>query len=98
MGVNTKIAGGSGDFAFSVEDFAGSKALKVVPSGKVTCVGLQVDALLGEIDDVSESKIIKEDIAKTLTADIVISRLLPSIDNRQVINDDTYEGIKRKNS
>ncbi|MBQ2935484.1 MAG: hypothetical protein IJD96_04510 [Lachnospiraceae bacterium] len=48
VGVNTKIAGGSGDFAFSVEDFAGSKALKVVPSGKVPCVGLQVDALLGE--------------------------------------------------
>ncbi|MGN1179761.1 MAG: hypothetical protein ACI4SD_01005 [Suilimivivens sp.] len=38
----------SDDSVFSVEDYNGSKALKVTPQGKMPYVGIQADALLGD--------------------------------------------------
>ena len=46
---NDKTANSSSDDSvFSVEDYNGSKALKVTPQGKMPYVGIQADALLGD--------------------------------------------------
>ncbi|MBO5054922.1 MAG: hypothetical protein J6C64_01005 [Lachnospiraceae bacterium] len=46
---NDKTANSAADDSvFSVEDYNGSKALKVTPQGKMPYVGIQADALLGD--------------------------------------------------
>ena len=47
-GVDKSVNSSGDDFVLSVEDFAGSKALKVTPQGKSPYVGIQADALLGD--------------------------------------------------
>ena len=55
---NDKTANSAADDSqFSVEDYNGSKALKVTPQGKFPYVGIQVDALLG--DNVSKLKTVE---------------------------------------
>ena len=48
VGMDTSIAGNADQSVLSVEDYNGSKALKVVPQGKVPYVAFQVDAMLGD--------------------------------------------------
>ncbi|MCM1267646.1 MAG: hypothetical protein NC302_07045 [Bacteroidales bacterium] len=46
-GVDKSVNSAGDDSALSVEDFNGSKALKVTPQGKASYIGIQADALLG---------------------------------------------------
>ncbi len=46
-GVDKSVNSAGDDSVLSVEDYNGSKALKVTPQGKAVYVGIQVDALLG---------------------------------------------------
>ncbi|MDD6811605.1 MAG: hypothetical protein PUD93_07065 [Lachnospiraceae bacterium] len=48
VGNDKAVNSASDDSLFSVEDYNGSKALKVTPQGKMPYVGIQVDALLGD--------------------------------------------------
>ena len=56
-GNDKTVSPSSDDAVFSVEDFNGSKALKVTTQGKMPFVGLQMDALLG--DKVSSLKTVE---------------------------------------
>ena len=56
-GMDKTIAGNADASVLSVEDYNGSKALKVVPQGKVPYVAFQMDALLG--DNVANVKTIE---------------------------------------
>ncbi len=57
VGNDKSVNTASDDAVFSVEDYNGSKALKVTPQGKMPYVGIQADALLG--DAVSSLKTIE---------------------------------------
>ncbi|MGN1159337.1 MAG: hypothetical protein ACI4SE_03985, partial [Lachnospiraceae bacterium] len=57
VGMDMTIAGNADASVLSVEDYNGSKALKVVPQGKVPYVAFQMDALLG--DNVANVKTIE---------------------------------------
>ena len=58
---NDKTANSAADDSqFSVEDYNGSKALKVTPQGKLPYVGIQADALLG--DNISKLKTVEMSI------------------------------------
>ena len=46
-GIDKSVNSAGDDSALSVEDYNGSKALKVTPQGKAVYIGLQADALLG---------------------------------------------------
>ena len=48
VGNDKSVTTASDDAVFSVEDYNGSKALKVTPQGKMPYVGIQADALLGD--------------------------------------------------
>ncbi len=48
VGIDKTVNSAGDDSALSVEDYNGSKALKVTPTGKAAYVGIQADALLGE--------------------------------------------------
>ena len=60
VGMDMTIAGNADASVLSVEDYNGSKALKVVPQGKVPYVAFQMDALLG--DNVANVKTIEMSI------------------------------------
>ena len=60
VGNDKSVTTASDDSAFSVEDYNGSKALKVTPNGKSPYVGIQADALLG--DGISKVKTIEMSI------------------------------------
>ncbi|MBD5452750.1 MAG: hypothetical protein HDR30_00280 [Lachnospiraceae bacterium] len=47
VGVDKSVNSAGDDSVLSVEDFNGSKALKVTPQGKAAYIGIQADALLG---------------------------------------------------
>ncbi|MDE6847280.1 MAG: hypothetical protein K2J99_16160 [Lachnospiraceae bacterium] len=47
VGIDKSVNSAGDDSVLSVEDYNGSKALKVVPQGKASYVGIQADALLG---------------------------------------------------
>ena len=47
VGVDKSVNSAGDDSVLSVEDYNGSKALKVAPQGKASYVGIQADALLG---------------------------------------------------
>ena len=46
VGSDKSVSSAADDSVFSVEDYNGSKALKVTPQGKMPYVGIQADALL----------------------------------------------------
>ena len=48
VGSDKSVSSAADDSVFSVEDYNGSKALKVTPQGKMPYVGIQADALLGD--------------------------------------------------
>ena len=48
VGSDKTVSSAADDSVFSVEDYNGSKALKVTPQGKMPYVGIQADALLGD--------------------------------------------------
>jgi hypothetical protein len=48
VGNDKSVNSAADDSVFSVEDYNGSKALKVTPQGKMPYVGIQADALLGD--------------------------------------------------
>ncbi len=60
VGNDKSVTTASDDSVFSVEDYNGSKALKVTPQGKAPYVGIQADALLG--DAISSVKTIEMSI------------------------------------
>ncbi len=57
VGMDSSIAGNADASLLSVEDYNGSKALKVTPQGKVPYVAFQADALLG--DSISDLRTIE---------------------------------------
>ena len=60
VGNDKSVTTAADDAVFSVEDYNGSKALKVTPQGKMPYVGIQVDALLG--DNIANLKTIEMSI------------------------------------
>ncbi len=60
VGNDKSVTTASDDAVFSVEDYNGSKALKVTPQGKMPYVGIQADALLG--DNIANLKTIEMSI------------------------------------
>ena len=57
VGNDKNVSPSSDNSVFSVEDYNGSKALKVTPQGKIPFIGFQMDALLG--DQVSKLKTVE---------------------------------------